>query len=160
MKDIYSVLHELGISYIKHDHPAVFTVEESEQVGYRSPIGGGTKNLFLRNKKGDQHYLVSVGHDKKVDLAGLRKKLNEAKLSFGSPERLRDKLGLTPGSVSLLGLVNNTERDVIVIIDKDLWENEVMCCHPNINTATLEIPHEGIEKFIKHCGNELRIMEL
>ncbi len=160
MNDIYQILQSLGISFVKHDHPAVFTVEESEKIGFRGAQGGDTKNLFLRNKKGDRHYLVSIGHHKKADLAGLRQKLGEAKLSFASPDRLMAKLGLTPGSVSLLGLINNAEHDVVVVIDKALWENPVMCCHPNINTATLEIPHVGMEKFLKHCGNEVRVMEL
>ncbi len=160
MKDIYAVLQELGISHVRHDHPAVFTVEESEKIGFKGAQGGDTKNLFLRNKKGDRHYLVSIGHHKKADLAELRQKLGESSLSFASPERLLAKLGLTPGSVSLLGLVNNAGHDVIVIIDKALWENPVVCCHPNANTATLEIPHDGLEKFLQHCGNELRVMEL
>lgn len=154
------VLKEFGIEFVRHDHPAVFTVAESEKIGFRSEKGGDTKNLFLRNKKGDVHYLVSIGHNKKADLADLRKKLGESKLSFASPERLLTKLGLTPGSVSLLGLINNAEHDVIVIIDKALWENEVICCHPNVNTATLEIKREDLEKFFKHCGNEVRVMEL
>lgn len=160
MKDIYQVLDQLGIEYVRHNHPAVFTVAESKKIGFRSEKGGDTKNLFLRNKKGDVHYLVSIGHNKKADLADLRKKLGESKLSFASPERLMAKLGLTPGSVSLLGLINNAEHDVIVILDKELWGNPVICCHPNVNTATLEIKREDLQKFFEHCGNEVRVLAL
>ena len=158
MKDIYEVLKALGIEYVRHDHAPVFTCEESAAIG--PPRPGDTKNLFLRNKNGDRCYLVSLGHEKKADLKTLKEKLGESKLSFGSPERLMQKLGLTPGSVSLLGLCNNAERDVIVILDADLWKNDVIACHPNLNTATLEIARTDLEKFIRHCGNEMRVMEL
>ncbi|PIZ70637.1 prolyl-tRNA synthetase associated domain-containing protein [Candidatus Peregrinibacteria bacterium CG_4_10_14_0_2_um_filter_43_11] len=160
MKTIYNILDELGIEYVKHEHPAVFTCEESEAVGYRRAEGGNTKNLFLRNKKGTRHYLVSLGHEKQADLKTLKEKLGESNLSFASAERLMEYLGLTPGSVSLLGLVNNAAHDVIVILDEDLWKNNVICCHPNINTSTLDIKREDMEKFFKWCGNEVRVMEL
>lgn len=159
MKDIYKILKQLGIQYVKHEHPAVFTVEESKKIDLKMK-GGKTKNLFLRNKKGDIHYLVTIEHEKKADLKDLRQKLGESKLSFASPERLKEHLGLTPGSVSLLGLINNADKKVIVVIDKDLWKNDVICCHPNTNTATLEIGRADLQKFFDWCGNEVLFLEL
>ncbi len=159
MSDIYKILDELNIKYVKHDHPAIFTCEDAEKQEINMN-GGQTKNLFLRNKKPDKYYLVSVSPDKKVDLKSLKKELGESKLGFGSPECLMDKMGLTPGSVSLLGLINNKEKDIVVIIDKDLWKNDIICCHPNINTGTLEIKKEDLQKFFDWCGNEVRIMDL
>lgn len=159
MSDIYEILDGLEIDYVRYDHPAVFTVEEAEE--HRVEMNGAhTKNLFIRNKKGDRHYLVTVPAEKRVDIKTLQAMLNESKLSFASPERLLEHLGLTPGSVSLLGLVNNTRKDVVVIIDSELWQNERICCHPNINTATLELSREGLEKYFKHCGNEVRYLDL
>lgn len=159
MKDVYEVLGDLGISYVRHDHPAVFTCEEAAPF-YAKMRGGHTKNLFLRNRNGDKHYLVSVPPEKTVDLKVLKEKLGESKIGFASPERLMKYLGLTPGAVSLLGVVNNEDKSVVVVIDEELWKHEVLCCHPNVNTATLELKREDLEKFFKHCGNEVRIMAL
>lgn len=159
MADIYDVLRELNIAFVKHDHPAVFTCEEAKPY-YDKMRGGHSKNLFLRNRKGDRHYLVAVEEHKTVDLKSLKNKLGEAKIGFASPERLKEHLGLTPGSVSLLGLVNNADHQVIVVIDEALWRHNVICCHPNINTATLEIKREDLQRFFAWCGNEIRFMKL
>jgi Ala-tRNA(Pro) deacylase len=159
MSDPRATLRDLGIPFEEYEHPAVFTVEESNAHCAHIP-GGRSKNLFLRNEKGDRHYLVSVRGEKKVDLKKLRELLNERKLSFGSSERLMQKLGVTPGSVSVLGLVNNAEKDVIVILDQDLWNEEYIQYHPNINTATVVIPRHGLEKFLASRGNPLSIVRL
>jgi len=159
MKKIYEVLHDLDIQFIEHKHKAVFTVEESKAVD-RDIKEGQTKNLFLRNKKGNKHYLVIIASEKRADLKSLQLKLNESKLSFGSPERLMEHLGITPGSVSLCNLINNEKRDVIVIVDKDLWEGKSLACHPNTNDATIEIAQADVAKYLDWCGNELRIIEL
>jgi len=159
MKDIYKVLDELGVEYVRHDHPAVFTVEESDKV--KVDLNAvGTKNLFLRNKNKSQYYLVSIVSDKRADLKELKGKLGEAKLSFGSPEDLMKYLGLTPGSVSACGLINDEDHNVIYVLDKDLAEAERVGVHPNINTATLEIPLADFRKFLDHTGQEVRILEI
>src|SRR5262249_14030476 len=107
--DIYAFLDSHGISYQRHDHPAVFTVEDVKQL--RLPIDGTqTKNLFLRDEKGRKHFLVVVGHDKQVDLRGLSAAIGSSKLSFASPDRLRTHLGIEPGSVSMLALVNDSSH--------------------------------------------------
>lgn len=159
MEDIYKILDEKGVPYEKHEHEAVFTFDVAEKLCKEIP-GGHVKNLFLRNKKGDVHYLVVVEGVKQVDLNQLRKDLGESKLSFGSPERLMEHLGVTPGSVSPLAIVNNAAKDVIVVFDEGLLRFDVLNCHPNINTATLSIPRDELMRFLNESGNEVRTMML
>ena len=158
MKDIYKILEELSIKYVQYDHPAVFTCEEADQY-YAKMTGGHSKNLFLRNKKGDRYYLVIVKTDKKVDLKGLSEKLAEKKLAFASPERLLNVLGLTPGSVTPFGLINDENKQVTVVIDEDLWKYDTLNYHPNVNTATLGISRDDFKKFLDFCGNGVKFAE-
>ncbi len=159
MKDIYRVLEELGISYGRHDHPPVYTVKEADTLYGHLP-GGKTKNLFLRNKKGNRHYLVVVESHKQVDLKKMRLLLGESALSFASPERLQKYLGLAPGAVSPFGIINDKEKEVVVVIDGELWRHDILNYHPNDNTATLSVSREDFRRFLAHCGNEVRTVEL
>lgn len=159
MKTIYDVLSELHISYEKHRHPAVFTVEEAEQ--YDKDFNAGkSKNLFLRNKKENTHYLLVAESTRKIDLKNLSSILNESKLSFASPERLLTHLGLTPGSVSPFGLINNADKSIRVLIDKGLLAHQNVGFHPNINTATLVITTEDFKKFLTSTGNKITYLDL
>ncbi len=158
MSDIYQVLERLAISYRKFDHPAVFTVEEAN-LHRGKMVGGHSKNLFLRNKKGKRHYLLVVESDLPVNLAEIKGLLGESSLSFASPERLQKYLGLTPGSVSPFGLINDTENDVVVIVDQGLLRHEVLNYHPNVNTATLAVSREDFQRFLAESGNEVRYLE-
>lgn len=154
MNNIYQVLENLGIEFNKHEHPAVYTVEEA--AGYDAdPTAAKTKNLFLRNKKGDRFYLVVVGANKRLDLKKLAESLAEGKFSFATPERLKEYLGLTPGSVSPFGLINDQEKTVRVVVDKELLEKETIGFHPNINTATLVTKTKDFEKFLEWTGNKI-----
>lgn len=157
--DIYFFLEKHDISYQRFDHPAVFTCEESDALGLKLP-GAETKNLFLRDKKGSRHFLVSVRHEKQVDLKALAKMLGVQNVSFASSDRLREYLDLEPGSVTLLGLVNDPEHRVEVIVDQDVWKEDAVCCHPLVNTATLAIPREGMEKFFGETGHGWTVMEV
>jgi len=157
--DIYQVLQDLNINYKKFDHPAVFTVEESEK--YDKGIDAGKcKNIFLRNAKGDRHFLVIIESHKRLDLQQLSDLLHESKLSFASEERLMQYLALTPGSVSPFGLIHNTDKTVRVIVDSDLMQYEKLAFHPNINTATLVITTENLKKFLDWTGNKIDYLEL
>lgn len=159
MSDIYAVLDTLKISYARHDHEAAFTVEQAERI-YGQLEGGKTKNLFLRNKKGKRHYLLVAEQHQTVDLKALRAELGESSLSFASPERLMKYLGLTPGSVSPFGLINDAEQEVVVLLDKSLLNLDFLNFHPNINTATLSVSQADFQRFLAHCGNEVRTVEL
>ncbi|MFA5792285.1 MAG: prolyl-tRNA synthetase associated domain-containing protein [Candidatus Gracilibacteria bacterium] len=157
MPEIYKFLDENRIAYKKFEHPAVFTCEEA--VLLPEMPGVGTKNLFLRDKNGKRHFLVSVGHDKSVDLKKLEELLDVSKLGFGSPERLQKYLGVLPGSVTLLGVINDPDLGVEVIIDKEIWSNALQC-HPLVNTATLVIEPEEMKKFLEITKHELKIVDV
>lgn len=156
---VYAALDALGIPYEQHEHPAVFNAEDASK--YWNPIPGvQCKNLFLRNKKGDKHYLVVVQIDKRVDLKDLVKLVGDDRLSFGSPERLRAELGLTPGSVSPFGLINDADGSVRVLIDQDLRGADRLLFHPNINTGTLVVSWADLERFLATRHNSVRLVSL
>jgi Ala-tRNA(Pro) deacylase len=152
---VYDILRELDIPFTKHEHPAVYTVEEAEQ-HWKNITGAHCKNLFLRNKKGKNHYLVIVRSEKRVDLKALTDRLGEDRLSFASAERMMRYLGLEPGAVSPFGLINDRENEVMVLIDRDLKEASHVNFHPNVNTATVGITFTDFEKFLDYCGNSVR----
>ncbi|MFA6422175.1 MAG: prolyl-tRNA synthetase associated domain-containing protein [Candidatus Buchananbacteria bacterium] len=158
MKDIYQILNDLEIEYQKIDHPAVFTVEEAKK--YDTPGVGHCKNLFLRNKKGDKHYLFVLPSEKRVDFKKLSETLNEDRLSFASDERLQKYLGLTAGSVSPFGIINDENNEVVVVLDQELFNEEKLGFHPNINTATLIINSDDLKKFIDKIGNKVLQIEI
>lgn len=114
MPDIYEFLKSHEITYERFDHPAVFTCEEADKIRevFTAMPGVPTKNLFLRDKDEKRHFLVVVGHGKNVDLKALRVLLNVSKLSFGSAEILMKYLGVTPGAVTILGLMNDKNSSV------------------------------------------------
>jgi Ala-tRNA(Pro) deacylase len=156
---VYAALDALGIRYERHEHPAVFNIEDASK--YWNPIDGvQCKNLFLRNKKGDTHYLVVVGIDKRVDLKDLVKVVGDDRLSFGSPERLMAELGLTPGSVSPFGLLNDADGSVRVLVDQDLRGAARLLFHPNINTATVVVSWVDLERFLATRANRVRLVSL
>ena len=156
---ILDFLSQNGIEYKMAEHPAVMNCEEARRLVPK--LGGHqTKNLFLRDKKGVRHVLVVVDEAKNVDLAALGKLLSVDRFSFGSPERLEKHLGIKPGSVSLLALINDTSHSVELVVDKDVWEASAVDCHPLVNTATLSIPHEGVDKFFHLTGHEPKVIEL
>jgi Ala-tRNA(Pro) deacylase len=156
---LYRLLDELGIRYRVTEHEAAFTVEQADHLYGHLP-GAHTKNLFLRNKRGDRHYLVLVHSHKQVDIKALKLRLAESTLSFASPERLLRYLGVTPGSVTPFGLVNDPERAVTVILDRDLLAADTLNFHPNRNTATLTLSREDFQRFLAHGGHEVRLVEL
>jgi len=156
---IYAALSALGIEYELFEHPPVFTAEEA--AGHWGAIpGAAVKNLFLRNKKGDRHYLVILGIEKQADLRQLVKLIGDDRLSFGSPERLNKYLGVTPGSVSPFGLIHDTGHSVRVIVDSDLRSAGRLIFHPNDNTASLTISGEDFVRFLEQQGNSVRWIKL
>ena len=158
-RKVLDALDGLGIPYIRHEHPPVATVEEAEK-HWAGLKGTHCKNLFLRNYKGDRHYLVIAPVTRGIDLKRLNTLLAEDRLSFASPERLRRWLGLEPGSVSPFGLVNDETRHVQVVCDETLRSSSALGFHPNVNTATLEIAFADFEKFLASRGNAVRWLEL
>src|SRR3954466_8099693 len=135
---VVSRLTELAIPFTRHEHPPVATVDEATAhwVGIEATH---CKNLFLRNQKGDRHYLVVLVATKRADLRAVAEQIGDGKLSFASPERLMAHLGVTPGSVSPFGLINDHEHAVRVVLDQDLRSADRVSFHPNINTRTLVV---------------------
>jgi Ala-tRNA(Pro) deacylase len=148
-------LAALGITFTRHEHPPVATVEEAEP-HWAGIDATHCKNLFLRNQKGSRHYLVIIRHSKRADLRAIADQIGDGKLSFGSPERLKAHLGVTPGSVSPFGLIHDRAHHVRVVIDRDLKSADRVSFHPNINTVTLTIARVEFERFLADCGNPVR----
>ena len=152
-------LVELGIAFERHEHPPVATVDEAKQ-HWAGINATHCKNLFLRNQKGNRHYLVVLEHSKRADLRAVADQIGDGKLSFASPERLMTHLGLTPGSVSPFGLINDRDHAVRVVLDRDLKSATRVSFHPNINTATYVVSAADFARFLEACGNSVRHVSL
>ena len=151
-------LTALGIAYQNHQHAAVFTVEEAKAL--RGALTGGhIKNLFLRNKK-EEMWLVVAEEDKRIDLKALGEKLGAGKLSFGSPDRLLRYLGVLPGAVTPFGIVNDTERKVKVVLDRDLMGFNPVNAHPLVNTMTTALSPQDLVKFLEAEGHKPDILDI
>jgi Ala-tRNA(Pro) deacylase len=157
--DLESFLARHGIEAQRVEHPPVMTVEESLRLVPPLP-GAKTKNLFLRNKKGDRHFLVTIPHHLAVDLDALGILLGAGRIGFASAERLLKHLGVAPGSVSLLALVNDASHAVAFVIDRRLWDAEAVHAHPLVNHATLAIPHAQLERFLTATGHSVRVIDV
>jgi len=159
MPDFYKFLEENRINYERHDHPPVYTVEEASRLVPPLP-GVKTKNLFLRDKKGQRHFLVIVPAEKRVDIKALPQALGSDRLSFGSAERLKKYLGIEPGAVTLFAIFNDPRHMVDLIVDETLWEAETFQFHPLVNTSTLVISRDNLQRFIARTGHEVRVLKV
>lgn len=152
-------LKEWGIPYKMYEHPPLPTVEIA--LDYWKEIDSvHCKNLFFRNHKGDKHYLVIFECHQQLAIRDLETKLRQGKLSFASEQRMEKYLGLAPGSVSLFGLVNDTEKHVKLFIDNNLKDVEMISFHPNDNTASLVIDNDSFRRFIELWGGEYEFLDL
>jgi Ala-tRNA(Pro) deacylase len=148
-----------GFVFERYEHRAVMTVAESESLALDLP-GAKTKNLFLRDKKGLRHFLVTIPAARSVNLKQLGALLGVAGLSFASPERLLNYLGVLPGSVTLLGLVNDSAQHVQFVIDQTLWDASAVQAHPLVNTATMVLPHAELIRFLASTGHTPQIISV
>ena len=159
MADLYGFLAEHGIAYERSDHPPVFTCEEAERLV--PPMAGAkTKNVFVRDKKGRRHFLVMLGYEKVVDLKAFGSLLGVGPLSLASPRRLKAFLGVDPGSVTILALINDGKNEVEVVFDQALWKSPAFRCHPLVNTSTLAISKADIQRFLGLTGHKARILDI
>ena len=156
---VFKRLNELNIKYEVMDHPAVYTIEEMDDLGITAK-GDVCKNLFLRDEKGKRHFLVVLEKDKKADLKDIQKQLDSSKLSFASAERLDKYLKLEKGEVTPLGVINDVNAAVEVVFDKDLMEKNRLGVHPNTNTATVWIGFEDLKKLVEENGNEIKYLDI
>lgn len=159
MPDLYQVLDQLGVHFTRYDHEAVFTCEAA-LAAVPDATSVQTKNLFLRDKPGRRHFLLVTSCEKSVDIKRFAEAIGAGHLSFGSADRLQKHLGLTPGSVTVLGLINDPSHAVELYVDADVWRREKWNCHPLINTSTLVIARPDIDRFLAHTGHTARVVTL
>ena len=156
----YDLLDGLGIDYLRLDHEHTDTIEACHEVeailGIRI-----CKNLFLRNRQGTEHYLLMMPGDKPFKTKFLSKALGVSRLSFAPPEELFEYLGLRPGSVTVLGLMNDARRHVHLVIDRAVLEDEYIGCHPCESTSSLRIrTGDLLQKILPAMGVTPKVIEL
>ena len=159
MNSVEQFLQSKHIDFIHHDHPAVFTCEQAA-IFHELVPGTPGKNLFLIDTKSGRLFLVILPVEKKADLKFLTLHFWATKLSFGSPDLLLQKMGLTPWSISPFGLIHNTERDIEVYIDQEIYDAELVNFHPNINTASLSLTREMFHRYLETLHHEIHIIDL
>jgi len=159
MADLYQFLADHQITYGRHDHPPVYTVDDVQRLVPALPAVK-TKNLFLRDKKGRRHFLVAVPAQKRVNIKALGAAIGSGHLSFGSPDRLKKYLGVDPGSVTVLATINDPDNAVELYFDKVLWDEKVFQFHPLVNTSTLLISREDLRRFFELTGHEAKLIDV
>ncbi len=154
-KVVFDILHENEIKYDVVEHPAVFTVDEALELVPK--INGiGCKNLFLKDSN-KVYYIYVLIESKRADFDNLSQVLGVDKIKFASEKELYDKTKLMRGSVTPLGIINNDEKDVIVLLDKDLLDNKILM-HPNINTKTISMYFNDLIKVIDSVKGKYKIV--
>lgn len=159
-QELYDYLTKRQISYETMEHEAVYNMAEMAEIVMPHPEVIA-KNLFLRDDCKRNYYLISIKGDKRVDLKELRRKNGTRRLSFADNNEMKEILGLSPGSITPLGLLNDQEHKVVLFLDKDfLNAPSLIGIHPNDNTATLWMNVETLMQIIKEHGNEVNIIEI
>ncbi|MGA0605966.1 prolyl-tRNA synthetase associated domain-containing protein [Phenylobacterium sp. VNQ135] len=155
--DLLAFFADIGVEHTTHDHPAVFRVEEGEDIKARIP-GAHTKNLFLKDAK-DQLWLISAEGHAVIDLKRLHHVIGSGRLSFGNAALMEETLGVAPGSVTAFGLVNDKARRVRFVLDRTLAEADQVNFHPLTNTATTTVTREGFARFLSAIGVEPMVVD-
>ena len=157
---VYDLLDSLNIEYSRTDHEPAATMEACEAVD--AVLGVKMcKNLFLTNRQQTAFYLLLMPADKPFKTRELSAQIQSARLSFGSGEQMEAKLGVTPGSASLMGLMNDPEGKVQLLVDEDLLDCEFLGCHPCINTSSLCLrTADAFGAFLRAVGHEMRTVHL
>ena len=158
-KQIYEYIKERNIWFEITEHKAVFNMEELSKIDIPYPEADA-KNLFVRDDKKRNYYLITVKGDKRVNLKEFKQKNNTRSLSFASKEDLMEMMNLIPGAVTPLGILNDEEKRINVFIDKDfVSESGIIGVHPNDNTATLWLKTNDLIDILKEHGNTVNIIE-
>ena len=157
---VYNLLDNLGVSYQRIDHEAAMTMEACEAIdlALEATI---CKNLLLCNRRNTEFYLLLLPGDKQFKTSVLSKQIGSSRLSFAAHEYMEKYLDITPGSLSILGLMNDTEHHVQLLIDEDVLKGEYIGCHPCINTSSLRLRTEDlVQKIIPAMKHEPRLVTL
>lgn len=158
--EVYDFLDKLGITYKTLKHPAAFSMEECRKVRDKinAPVA---KNLFLTNKQQTNFYLLLMPADKVFKTKYLSAQINAARLSFAGEEHMNHLLGVKPGSVTPMGLINDKESQVKLLLDSDLKKEICFACHPGVNTASVVMTlKDFIEKYIPATGHDVQWVNL
>ena len=157
---VYDLLDSLGIKYFRTDHGPADTMEACHEIDavLETLV---CKNLFLCNRQQTQFYLLMMPGDKPFKTKDLSKQIDSARLSFASPEHMEEFLHISPGSVSIMGLMNDTKNRVQLLVDKPVIESEDLGCHPCVNTSSLKMRTGDVfEKFLPAVHHEPIIVDL
>lgn len=158
--EVYDLLEKLDIPYIRVDHEAVPTIEACREIDVLLGIDM-CKNLFLCNRQKTEFYLLLMPGDKPFRTKELSAQIGSARLSFAREEFMEEFMGLTPGSVTVLGLMNDKDCRVRLLIDREIAESEYIGCHPCINTSSLKLRTKDVlEKFLPYIKHEYMMVEL
>ncbi len=159
-QEIYDYLNQKGIWHEITEHKAVYNMEQLSEIDIPYPEADA-KNLFVRDDKKRNYYLITVKGDKRIDLKEFRRQIETRPLSFASENDLMSIMGLIPGSVTPLGILNDSERKVLVFLDSDfLASPDIIGVHPNDNTATVWLKPRDLFGIIKEHGNEVEFVSL
>lgn len=157
----YDLLDSLGIEYERVDHEAAETMEACLEIDKVLAPAVICKNLFLCNQQKTKFYLLMIRDDKKFKTKEISKQINSARLSFGSAEFMEHFLDITPGSVSVMGLMNDKEHQVRLLVDEDILQAEYFGCHPCINTSSMRLKIADVfGPFLKAVGHDYTVVTL
>ena len=152
-------LDQHGIKYEIVEHQAVYNMAEMEQIALPHPEADA-KNLFVRDDKKQNYYLLTIKGDKRVNLQQFREENGTRRLSFASPQDLKEKLGLEPGSVTPLGLINDPRHEIPFYLDSYFRQQSRIAVHPNDNTATIWLKPQALIHLIKDLGNPVKVVKM
>ena len=157
---VYETLDALGIAYERIEHGEARTMDALVEVD--AAMGADhCKNLFLCNRQKTDFYLLAMPEDKPFHTKDLSHQIGSSRLSFASPEAMVELLGCTPGSASVLGLINDTEHRVRLLMDRETYEAEWFACHPCKNDGSLRIKTADLLRiFLPHTGHEVTVVDL
>lgn len=156
-EDLYALFDRLGVAWRTLDHPPVFRVEDGREIKAAMP-GGHTKNLFLKDAKG-QVWLIGALGDTRIDLKTLHRAIGAARLSFGSEALLWEVLGVRPGSVTVFALINDRERRVKLVLDRALFDHDLVNFHPLSNDATTAVASADLLTVVRALGYEPQVVD-
>ena len=156
---LFEILEELSIQFEYYEHPPTPTIEEAMKY-WKDIESTHCKNLFFRNHKGDRHYLVVFDHRKTLDVKTLEGMLHQGKLTFASEERMSRFLGVKPGSVTPLALINDKNNHVKLFIDSDIRKGTKVSFHPCSNTASIVIKTTDLIRFLYYVQNEVEWLDI
>lgn len=158
---VYDILDKLQIEYERIDHEEANTMEACIEIDKALEPAVVCKNLFLVNSAGTEYYLLMLRGDKKFKTAIVSKQIGATRLSFATADKMEEYLDITPGSVSVMGLMNDTTNKVNLLIDSDILENEYVGCHPCINTSSLRLKTKDlIDKFLKEIKHDYVVVNV